>query len=187
MICSSIRFVRTRVCVFVQETSGSTPGSGTSTPAPFPVSSHIGTGGLSRQGSLRKSSGGGGTSSSAGVGAAPAADLAPPSASAATAASATPAASAASAAPAPPSSPSSERRPSSSMVRQSSSSPCPSTPPGSNGSSAQGSPARYKMLPNKKLVATRSSPQLVLNQVSTLIILWHLRWYLYVHKNQSWY
>lgn len=86
---------------------------GNQTPAPFPVSSHIGTGGLSRQGSLRRSE------------------------SSAVA------------------SPASERKsiPSS-----------PSTPPGSNVSSTQGSPARYKMKANKKLVAQRSSPQL-LNQI----------------------
>ncbi|TRY76929.1 hypothetical protein TCAL_10621 [Tigriopus californicus] len=81
-------------------------------PTPFPVSSQIGTGGLSRQGSLRR------------------VDTGPASAS-----------------------PASDRKsiPSS-----------PSTPPGSNGSSNQNSPARFKMA--KKLVSTRSSPQL-LNQI----------------------
>ena len=102
------------------ETGGSTP-TAIDTPTPFPISSQIGTGGLSisRQNSLRRSEGGGGPSSGA--------------------------------------SPSSDRKsiPSS-----------PSTPPGSNVSSNQSSPARYKnYLPNKKLVATRSSPQLVLNQI----------------------
>lgn len=87
-----------------------TPGA--NPPTPFPVSSQIGTGGLSRQGSLRRVDGG------------------PASAS-----------------------PASDRKsiPSS-----------PSTPPGSNGSSNQNSPARFKM--TKKLVSTRSSPQL-LNQI----------------------
>ena len=127
-----------------QETgAGSAPGSGTSTPAPFPVSSQIGTGGLSRQGSMRKSSGGGMAAAASSSASTPSVALAPSLSS----------------------SPASERRASSSIARQSSSSPSPSTPPGSNGSSAQGSPARYKMLPNKKLVATRSSPQLMLNQV----------------------
>ncbi len=126
--------------------AGSTHGSGTSTPAPFPVTSHIGTGGLSRQGSLRRVGGEG-------------------LAAAAAVASPAPAAIAASA-PALSSSPASERRASASLPRQSSSSPSPSTPPGSTGSSVQSSPARYiKVLSNKKLVSTRSSPQLILNQV----------------------
>lgn len=91
-------------------------------PAPFPMSSQIQTGGLSRQGSLRRS--GGETSGS---------------------------------------SPASERK----SIPGS-----PSTPPGSNTPSSHGSPARYKlaMQPTRKLVTTRSSPQLVqtaplLNQI----------------------
>ena len=145
-----------------QETgAGSAPGSGTSTPAPFPVSSQIGTGGLSRQGSMRKSSGGGMAAAASSSASTPSVALAP----SLEAAAAPCPANAATSAAVLSSSPASERRASSSIARQSSSSPSPSTPPGSNGSSAQGSPARYKMLPNKKLVATRSSPQLMLNQV----------------------
>jgi hypothetical protein len=86
------------------------------TPAPFPVASQIGTGGLSRQGSLRKS--GGETSGS---------------------------------------SPASERK---------SGPGSPSTPPGSTPTSSQGSPARYKLSGSRKIVNTRSSPQLVLNQIN---------------------
>ncbi len=84
----------------------------TTAPAPFPVSSQIGTGGLSRQNSLRRS----------------------------------------------------EEKTSSADERKSSiASTTASSPPESNVSSAQGSPARYKAM--KKLVPTRSSPQLVLNQI----------------------
>ena len=44
-------------------------------------------------------------------------------------------------------------------------SPC-TTPPGSTPSSSQqGSPARYKLAGTRKLAATRSSPQLMLNQI----------------------
>ena len=44
-------------------------------------------------------------------------------------------------------------------------SPC-TTPPGSTPSSGQqGSPARYKLAGTRKLAATRSSPQLMLNQI----------------------
>ena len=44
-------------------------------------------------------------------------------------------------------------------------SPC-TTPPGSTPSSSQqGSPARYKIAGKHKLAATRSSPQLMLNQI----------------------
>ncbi len=78
------------------------------TPAPFPLTSQIGTG-LSRQGSLRRSETSG---SNSGQG-----------------------------------SPS-------------------TTPPGSTPSSSQGSPARYKLSTGtRKLANTRSSPQLILNQI----------------------
>ena len=44
-------------------------------------------------------------------------------------------------------------------------SPC-TTPPGSTPSSSQGSPARYKLSAGpRKLANTRSSPQLMLNQI----------------------
>ena len=43
-------------------------------------------------------------------------------------------------------------------------SPC-TTPPGSTPSSSQGSPARYKLSGTRKLANTRSSPQLMLNQI----------------------
>lgn len=82
-------------------------GSTEATPAPFPVTSQIGTG-LSRQGSLRRSETSG---SNSGAG-----------------------------------SPS-------------------TTPPGSTPSSSQGSPARYKLTGPRKLANTRSSPQLILNQI----------------------
>lgn len=39
------------------------------------------------------------------------------------------------------------------------------TPPGSTPSSSQGSPARYKLTGARKLANTRSSPQLILNQI----------------------
>eukprot|EP00093_Oithona_nana_P012127 12127.XXX_335556_330278_1 [CDS] Oithona nana genome sequencing. len=39
------------------------------------------------------------------------------------------------------------------------------TPPGSTPSSSQGSPARYKLGSGRKLANTRSSPQLILNQI----------------------
>ena len=39
------------------------------------------------------------------------------------------------------------------------------TPPGSTPSSSQGSPARYKLTGPRKLANTRSSPQLILNQI----------------------
>jgi len=80
------------------------------TPTPFPVSSQIGSGNLSRQNSLRRGERGGGGGESC---------------------------------------TSSERG-------------SPSSPPGSNASSSHSSPARYKIaLPNRKLVSTRSSPQLM--------------------------
>jgi len=106
------------------------------TPAPFPVSSQIGTGGLSRQGSLRRAAS---------------------SCSSRTQPLTTSSASAV------------QEEAASQASGVSSSSQSPSTPPGSAQGSAQSSahasPAKYKVsLNNKKLVSTRSSPQLILKQ-----------------------
>ena len=114
--------------------------SSSETPTPFPVSSQIGTGGLSRQNSLRR--------------------IEPSTLAAASAQMAAAAAAAVSELkPNPPSSSTPSSPPSGSA------SSAASMAPPTTAVSCQSSPARYKMRQTKQLVATRSSPQRMLNQI----------------------